>query len=1308
MNGQQYLWEIKRYLAWFTSQVRIENQSGNFDINKYTENFLIPIVDEIYKKSFERLEFTKKNYPAIDLGSKDKQISIQVTSEIGFDKIKRTLTKYIEKKLFNTFSELYHLVIHDDYETGKNNQNISEHINAELAKLDLNSLPKIEFTIEKNFLNISKLRALIEKECTLDQLKVIRDYLEKQYGKVTALPYFDDILIPYQVAFKVQLDKKNRNLPNQFHTPFFGRVSDIERLDNFIKDKEKDVFALISDGGYGKTRLVVEIFNKYTKDEYEFEAFLLNESAFQCLDFAEQLKTNKKVLILFDDAHNKPEILNDVIGVAQRLENVKVILTLRKAVYSDTIKTVSSHRRSFETLELSRLSYLETQALFRSQLPELKDFEIKKLSEDSRGVPTVILGLCQVTIAGKYKTELSEEANFIQFVMEIKEQVVSDIHRKHYIAKDKINKTIQLISFFSPIKNTPGEINEITCLNSIEIEETNLIIDYLYEYGFIHNRHEISIKPDPYSDAILLDSAQRLKYLLQKDLGIFIDRLIRNILEVEGSQRLNLNIDNLLSDFISSFKNKPIGNYIDIKMLETNLDTLKHFTYKKPQICFIAINNLITSQFKNDAFWKENDGMNFYLNSFKKIHENIETILSIVAINTHKVSEFDSIYELLIQYVNHQTKSKVFNSVFKYREYDFYEYGYSPKKPCERQQFLIKKLKYRVEYEEITDELFYHILDSCQTILANEFEGENHYDKYTHSFSWGRHYVISNNTIEELRKDAINLLKVIYEAKRHSSESHKCLDQLIRIIFYMAKPRHSEYQLNQKDEIQIIVDFFKYLLNDQPSILERSSIIRQLKLFERRELKEEYIGLSQELLNIAERVNTPKEKLELVFYDEYYSMRNNMKETLEGIIKEYNDWDIFFHDLVNIKSNIPNNDPWNFHEIISHIISNYPNKAKALLDFIYNNYPELICDYSNLIRANYKDQDYFYDMISKIWALKYDCVKESVLWMLTNGRNEEIEFYRESDLYFIEYVVQNKLLHAIWSMSFTLPQYMSIAPNKTIHLISKFLEVSENNSANEQLIHTLFKNKELLKTNSELIKTFIFNDSFIIPLDSYWIDDLLFFLEENFGFDCLFNYIKKRISILEDENNDFSLSLHMHYYNPNKDTTKAEVDFLQVVNWYAELPSKKENLHKKIVQFLKPNQLSSLEFYDGFKRLIIDAGVDKNKILDLFIALDVYENKNENIIKFLIEIVNSICDKFDFENHELIQFFGFNFIYNYGIKSGPAGSPFPQDLNKRDELNMYLKKYSMHNRVRDIFTYALERVNKDIESDRTGDNDEKW
>ena len=143
--------------------------------------------------------------------------------------------------------------------------------------------------------------------------------------------------------------------------------------------------------------------------------------------------------------------MNEVIGVAQRYTNVKLILTIRKAVFSDTIKHISTHRRTIELIELNRLSYEETQELFNSQLQGLKEFEIKRLSEASRGIPIVVLGLCQITLNGKYKSELSEEVNFIQFVRELKNQVISDINHKHYFPEEHINKTIELISFFSPV-----------------------------------------------------------------------------------------------------------------------------------------------------------------------------------------------------------------------------------------------------------------------------------------------------------------------------------------------------------------------------------------------------------------------------------------------------------------------------------------------------------------------------------------------------------------------------------------------------------------------------------------------------------------------------------------------------------------------------------------------------------------------------------------------------------------------------------------------------------------------------------------
>lgn len=1308
MNGQIYLWEITRYLAWFTSQVRIENKNGNFDINKYAESFLIPVLNQVFKKKFQRLEFIKQNYPAIDLGSDDNQISIQVTSEIGFDKIKNTLTKYIENKLFDKYADLYHFVIDEDYKPTKTDDDISEHIQTVIVKSGIMTSPKVEFKLQKNLINVSALRSLIEEKCDIDQLKQIRDYLEKQYGKVTSLPYFDDILVPYEIAFKAQLDENNKNLPNQFHTPFFGRDTDIETLEAFIHSPDRSVFAIVSDGGYGKTRLAIEIFNKHASEGGKFEAYQLNESAFQCIDFAEQLKTEKEVLILFDDAHNRPEILNDVIGVAQRLKNVKLILTVRKAVYSDTIKNVSSHRRIIETLELSRLSYEETRALFRSQLTGWKDIEILKLSEESRGVPVVILGLCQVSLNGQYKSDLSEEANFVQFVKELKEQVISDIHHKYYVSEENINKTIQLISFFSPVNNNPNEIEEISKLNGIDVEETYLILDYLFESDFINRHPEISIKPDPYSDTILLDSVQRIKYLLQKDLNIFIDRLIRNLVEVEQSKRLDLSIDNLLYEFVSSFKNKPTESNEDIKVLESNLDTLRSFTYKKPQICFIAIKHLILSKLESDDFWKKEEPLILYHNSFKDIHEKIVTILSIATLNSHKIAELEEIYELLWTYKTKKLESNIFQQVFRYRVYDFWEYGYHHIVPCERQTFLMKKLSESIKEDQPEPLLAEHVFNSIKTILALEFEGESYYDKYTHSFSWARHLVYFSETTKVLRIDSLKLLIKLYKLTRNTPPSKNYLEEILRVLFFMAKEKQEKYVFNQVAEVDLVVQFLLELLNDKPSIIERSDIIRQLKLFERRELKENYKEIAQVILDLSENVRTPKEKLSLMFLDEYFSLKGDIESIFKEIFEQYPDKEALYKDILETKIELAQTEFTNFSEIISHLITNYSSVSKELLDFVIENYPQQSCDFSTLIKANYKDQEYFYFIINKIWNLDYECCKGSVLWMLTNGRNREVELYQEDDLKYIEHVVENKIVKALWSISFTLPKYILINPSRTINLIANILKINENARENELLIHSIFDDKDILDSQPDLIKEFVVKETLEIPLDSHYFSGVLTFLDDYFGFEVLFNYLKAKIVVIEKQNDYLSLSSHDHYDNHKKDPQQTEMEFLYVIQWYADLEIKSEYIHKKLVEYLRPIQIKSEKFKSGFKELINNAGNNPDKIINLCNALDVYDDKGEFLMSMLIEIANELCDKYKFSKEQLIQIFGSDYIHNFGMKSGYAGGAFPQDLNKRVELTQIIEKYQMHPRVKEIFLYSLEKVNKDIEGDELRDFDEKW
>ena len=1226
MNSQIYLWEIRRYLAWFTSHITLENASGYFDINKYSEKFLIPILNCVFNTEFERLEFEKKNYPAIDIGSKKLRISFQITAETSFEKIKSTLTSYIENRVYKDYPVIYQLIIREKYATNKTNADIEAHINNEINRVGIRPIPEIIFKKEEHIWDISKLIKNIEQKCETDRLKEIRDHFEKEYGKVTALPTFDDILIPYEIAFRQQLDNTNENLPYQFHTPFFGRKSDLEKLQKFVNESSESVLSVVGDGGYGKTRLIVELFKYLTTNPDGPEAYVLNEAAFQCLDFAEQLKTDKKVIVLVDDAHRKPEILNDLIGVAYRMENVKLILTARKAVYSDMLKSVSTQKRIIESIELPRLSYEETQSLFRSQLPSLKEYEIKKLAEESKGVPIVILGLCSITLTGRYKSELSEEANFMLFVQEVKEQVINDINTKYLVSKESINKTIQLISFFSPIKNSPEEISILAVLNGISFEETSLIIDYLQEYDFIERRTDISIEPDPYSDSILLESAQRIKYLLQRDISVFLDRLLRNLVEVEQSSRIDFSIESLLTDFITSFKFKVLDSRKAIKDIESNLDTLKTFTYKKPRICFLAIKYLLKSQDQNPEFWQKEENFTLYSNSFKSVHDNIEVILSIAALNTHEISELDEIYELLMFYRSKKQDNSIFPKIFVYRVYDFNEYKYFPSAPCERQTYLVKKLQNTIEKGDLGKDILDHILVCCKTLLTLEFEAESYFDKYTHSFTYGRAYVISNKTTKSIRESTLSILFRVYLDIRYSKDSELYFQEILKPLFFIAKTKRNEYIYPQDQEVIIVSEFLKTVLNDKPNIFERSSIIKQIKLFERKEVKDEYKDLIQELLTLSENVSTSKEKLKLLFLDDYFSIRDNIERTIKDILEGYPDEILFFNDIVEIKIDLSDRDYTNFSEIINHLALTNPELSRRMLQHIIERYPAQSCHFAPLIKGNYTDHEFFYGTINRIWHLDYECCKGAVIWMLTHGRNQNINLYKEDDLRYFEFIVDNKILTAIGNTPFTLAKYILINPRRTLNIISKILKLGGNVREDGYLLHSIFENKEIIEKHSDLIKEFILEETIEFPIESHYIEDILTFLENRYGFNTMFDYLKRKTDYYGSKEEFLSLTLHKHYNNPQKDQIQKEIDFLKVIEWYVDLKNKSRYFHRRLLEFLRPSSLQTQEFKDGFKKIISKAKNNKDVIVEICDTLDVYENKGEYIIALLIEIANELCD----------------------------------------------------------------------------------
>jgi hypothetical protein len=114
-----------------------------YDINIYSEDFFCKLLNIINDFNLKNLNIKDKNIVAIDLADLEESICYQVTSDNESSKIKYTIQKFEEHKLYHTYKQLFILIINDKktyrttFKTNGKYQFQNNHI------LDLNDLIKI-------------------------------------------------------------------------------------------------------------------------------------------------------------------------------------------------------------------------------------------------------------------------------------------------------------------------------------------------------------------------------------------------------------------------------------------------------------------------------------------------------------------------------------------------------------------------------------------------------------------------------------------------------------------------------------------------------------------------------------------------------------------------------------------------------------------------------------------------------------------------------------------------------------------------------------------------------------------------------------------------------------------------------------------------------------------------------------------------------------------------------------------------------------------------------------------------------------
>lgn len=170
MNQQELLYRISQLFSRFTEQVKILNSNGDFSINVHAENILIKILNVIFDCELKNVNYEeKKNYPSIDLRDQTKRIAIQVTSSPHLEKIKQTLSGFIDNELYKDYDTLYIYIITEKQKTYKQSV-LNDIIGSKFSFSAESIIDKTDLFIKLNKMN------------DIQKIKTVCQLLEKQFA----------------------------------------------------------------------------------------------------------------------------------------------------------------------------------------------------------------------------------------------------------------------------------------------------------------------------------------------------------------------------------------------------------------------------------------------------------------------------------------------------------------------------------------------------------------------------------------------------------------------------------------------------------------------------------------------------------------------------------------------------------------------------------------------------------------------------------------------------------------------------------------------------------------------------------------------------------------------------------------------------------------------------------------------------------------------------------------------------------------------------------------------------------------------
>lgn len=1173
-----------------------------------------------------------------------------------------------------------------------------------ITNVNLNPAKYEEFILEAEKLitdkGIKNCEFLLWHEAIIETLLTVHPILYQQFWDRDTI-----LLQTYSEYFAHQLDNQSADTRYQLKNSFFGREESIQTLKAFLLNDKVSTIAVIANGGYGKTRLVIEFFRSIVDLNDEWFPLVLSHTGFNANRFSQLLKTPKRIILLIDNAHEVPEIVADVKRLVDNSKGKdKLILTTRMTLFSEIVEKIPTHSRDIEKLLLGNLFYDERKRMIQAELPGLKESNLIHLAEVSKGVPNVILEYVRLILNGKQPHEITNESAFAESVREIFSQAIEDIARKTSITAEKINDFIKLIALISPLES--DDISKAFVAEVIDLrkDKLELLITSFGELGLMDYKNIITIKPDPYSDFILNDTIQKNKAFVEhikdfKGSEKYLENILKNLAEAEiEDKEKEYFIDNLVTGYVRLISD-PATDPFKIKSI---FELVEKIALKKIPIALYAVKEfIIIYENKEHPIHKATDTW--------KTKTTIEEVADIAYQILHNLATYsqysldnkEEIFSLARAFAKAIGKFNILQGCFGYHEWDFPYFGYSPSACIEKQLFFKTKLCGLMETNNSITDLDMALF-GANFLLELEFPTREYFEQATGQFKYGIAQVPDCVHVLAMRSDIIQSLIIFY--KRDLDVPYlktRALNELLASFWYASEGYKSRHKQDFSNDIKVIFSFFEEMLKNQSTVTEKSLIISTINRYKHGGYNENYREKVETLMKLASKVDSLYDELKLqILNDDYFDAKNNLEKRISSIITKYTTIQTFFNDLLTIRQETTQ--PTTFVQVLETIAEFYPEEGKNLFAVIQKDYPQYISEGLQLVRNQYKDKKYFDEISIWLWERRGRYIGD-LTWLLTWGRNANREYFDKSEIMYFEYVVDNKINNCYDSIAYHFLNYAYTDKLATFRILEKFIKTATRHNIGTFIFST-FNAQQTYDTDFSIELKKLFEDN---PEKFQFVDastNMLYsFVDLQFGFETLLEFIDNKLRFDISHSQHISFNDNKLYVNPQINKEESFRRFIVMLKKYISADKDDLKRSKIMLELFRPDRVFSPELG-----------------LELRLVIEVFKNSKDDLIRLAeglqvlsmtegwIDTISFIADQIvqidpGFQNFEDV--FGYTFYLNHGGKSKTGkGIPYDQDTDRK----LMLEKLIVKNKFASVTPFlqkCLNKVNKDIQESIARDND---